>query len=269
MRFCISEATTLPSTFAEDVDAYASGGCHALEVWLTKLEAHLEKHSVADTRKLLEDRQMTLAAASYQGGLLLSQGEQRKAHYDHFKRRLDLCQAFAIPTLLVVADFVEKVDATGLQRAVVSLAQSAQWAAAFNVRLALEFRGSASFCASLDTALALVAQCGEPNVGVNLDVFHYYTGPSKFEDLALLSRDNLAFVQLCDLLGMPRELASDADRIFPGEGDFQLGPILQHLKAIGYDGWISLELMNPTMWQVKPSQVAELGMAALQRLLIV
>jgi 4-hydroxyphenylpyruvate dioxygenase len=267
MRLCISEATTLPSTFAEDVDAYAAGGCQALEVWLTKLEAHLEKHSLADTHKLLEDHQMTLAAAAYQGGLLLSQGEQRKAHYDHFKRRLDLCQTFAIPTLLVVADFVDKVDATGLQRAVVSLTQAAQWAAAFNVRLALEFRGSASFCASLDTALALVAQCGEPNVGVNLDVFHYYTGPSKFEDLALLSRDNLAFVQLCDVPGVPRELASDADRIFPGEGDFQLGPILQHLNALGYDGWVSLELMNPTLWQVKPSQVAELGMAALQRLL--
>ena len=67
MRLCISEATTLPSSFAEDVDAYAAGGCHALEVWLTKLESHLEKHSIADTHKLLEDHQMTLAAAAYQG----------------------------------------------------------------------------------------------------------------------------------------------------------------------------------------------------------
>ncbi|HWG44187.1 MAG TPA: sugar phosphate isomerase/epimerase family protein [Gemmataceae bacterium] len=267
MRPCISEATTLASTFDEDVNGYADAGCHALEVWLTKLETHLEKHSVADTRKLLEDRQMTLSAASYQGGLLLSQGEQRKAHYDHFKRRLDLCQSFAIPTLLVAADFVDKVDPTSLQRAIVSLTQAAQWAAAFNVRLALEFRGSASFCSSLDTALALVAHCGEPNVGVNLDVFHYYTGPSKFEDLGLLSQDNLAFVQLCDVIGVPRELATDADRILPGEGDFRLEPILKQLRAIGYDGWISLELLNPALWQVKNSQVAELGLAALERML--
>src|SRR5438067_3618368 len=112
MKPCISEATTLPATFAEDVEGYASGGCHAMEVWLTKLETHLEKHSAADTRKLLEDRQMTLAAGSYQGGLLLSQGEQRKAHYDHFRRRLELCQQLGIGTLLVVADFVEKVDPT-------------------------------------------------------------------------------------------------------------------------------------------------------------
>src|SRR6202011_5544000 len=110
MKLCISEATTLPCSFAEDVQAYAGADCQAMEVWLTKLETHLENHSAADTRKLLEDRQMTLAAAAYQGGLLLSQGEQRQAHYDHFKRRLDLCQTFGIPTLLLVADFVETID---------------------------------------------------------------------------------------------------------------------------------------------------------------
>jgi 2-keto-myo-inositol isomerase len=267
MRPCISQATTLPASFADDVNAYADGGCTALEVWLTKLETHLEAHTPAETRKLLEDRQMTLAAASYQGGLLLSQGEQRKAHYDHFKRRLDLCQAFGIATLLVVADFVERVDTTALQRAVVSLKQAAQWAAGFDVRLALEFRGSATFCSSLDTALSLVAACGEPNVGVNFDVFHYYTGPSKFDDLAGLTPANLAFVQVCDVAGVPREIATDADRVFPGEGDFRLDPILHHLRRIGYEGYVSLELMNPTVWQAKPSQVAELGWSALQRIL--
>jgi sugar phosphate isomerase/epimerase len=267
MKPCISEATTLPLPFAEDVAAYADAACPAMEVWLTKLEQHLETHSAADTRKLLRDRDITLAAAAYQGGLLLSQGEQRRAHYDHFRRRLDLCQQFGIGTLLVVADFVDKVDQTALERAVVSLTQAAQWAAGFDVRLALEFRGSNTFCASLDTALALVAQCGEPNVGVNFDVFHYYTGPSKFEDLGLLTAGNLAHVQLSDLAGVAREIATDADRIFPGDGDFQLGPILDHFRAIGYDGWVSLELMNPTVWQGKAVQVAEIGITALRRIL--
>jgi 4-hydroxyphenylpyruvate dioxygenase len=267
MKPCISQATTLSSTFAEDVAAYADAGCPAMEVWLTKLEQHLEKHSADETRRQLRDRGMALAAASYQGGLLLSQGEQRRAHFDHFRRRLDLCRHFGIPTLLVTADFTGPVDATALERAVVSLKQAAQWAAGFDVRLALEFRGSAPFCASLDTALAVIAQCGETNIGVNFDVFHYYTGPSKFEDLALLTPANLGFVQLCDLAGVPRELASDADRVLPGEGDFQLTPVVEQLRRLGYDGWVSLEVMNPTLWQVKPAQVAQLGFAALQRAL--
>jgi 2-keto-myo-inositol isomerase len=266
MKLCISEATTMPATFAEDVQAYADAGCPAMEVWLTKLETHLETHSPDDTCKLLEDRNLLLAAAAYQGGLLLSQGEARKAHFDHFRRRLDLCQHFRIPTLIVIADFLEPVDATSLGRAVVSLKQAAQWAAGFDVRIALEFRSASRFCTSLDTALALVAQCAEPNLGVNLDVFHYYMGPSKFDDLGLLTPQNLAHVQVCDVAGVPRELAGDSDRILPGEGDFRLAPIIAQLRAIGYDGWIALELMNPHLWRTKASQVAELGLAALRRL---
>jgi sugar phosphate isomerase/epimerase len=267
MTPCISEATTLPCTFAEDVANFADAGCTAMEVWLTKLETHLETHSAAQTRELLASRGMALAAASYQGGLLLSQGEQRKAHYDHFRRRLDLCQRFGIGTVLVVADFAAAVDQQVLDRAVVSLAQAAQWAAGFGVRLALEFRGSDTFCASLDTALALVAQCGEPNVGINLDVFHYYTGPSKFEDLDLLTPERLAFIQLCDVAGVARELATDSDRVLPGDGDFCLGPIVQKLADIGYAGYVSLELMNPVLWKAKPVAVAEIGLTALRRVL--
>jgi 4-hydroxyphenylpyruvate dioxygenase len=271
MQACISEATTMPGTFAEDVRAYADAAVGAMEVWLTKLETHLETHSVADTHALLRERQMTLAAAAYQGGLLLSQGEARKAHFEHYRRRLELCQEFGIATLVVAADYSDTVsdtlDAVGLERVLVSLKQAAQWAAGFNVRLALEFRGKASFCASLDTALALIAQCQEPNVGVCFDVFQYYTGPSKEEDLVLLTRDNLTHVQLCDLAGTPRELAGDADRVLPGDGDFHLAPIIMRLRQIGYDGWVSLELFNPTLWKANPVQVAEIGITALRKLL--
>jgi 2-keto-myo-inositol isomerase len=199
--------------------------------------------------------------------LLLSQGEQRKAHYDHFRKRLDLCQGLGIPTLLVVADFAGDIDATSLERSVVSLTQAAQWAAGFGVTLGLEFRARSSFCTSLDTAIALVEECGEPNVGVNLDVFHYYIGPSKFDDLDLLTPRRLAHVQLCDLAGVPRELADDGDRVLPGDGDFRLGPLVDRLRQIGYHGWVSLELMNPTLWRANPAQVAEIGLTALRKAL--
>ena len=266
MNLCISQACTLPTPFADDIAGAADGGCPAVEVWLTKLETHLEKHPAGDVQQLLADRGVTLAAAAYQGGLLLSQGEQRKAHFDHFKRRLDLCQTFGIKTLVVVADFAQRVDDTSLRRSLVSLAEAGRWAAGFGVTLALEFRGTDTFCNCLDTAVTLVEQCGEPNVGVCLDVFHYYKGPSKPEDLERLTAANLAHVQVCDVAGVPRETMTDADRVFPGEGDFRLGPVVDRLREIGYAGWVSLELFNPVVWKAKPTQVAELGMTALRRL---
>jgi sugar phosphate isomerase/epimerase len=265
MNLCISQATTLPAAFADDLGAFADVGWSAAELWLTKLEKHLETASVEQTRRLLADRNVRPAAAAYQGGLLLSQGEQRRAHFEHFRRRLELCQAFGISTLVVVADFAQRPDRTTLERAVVSLAQAAQWAAGYDVRLALEFRASDAFCTCLETALGLVAGCTEPNVGVCLDLFHYYKGPSKPEDLAGLTRENLAHVQFADVAGVPRELMTDADRVLPGDGDFRFAPVVETLRRIGYEGFVCLELMNPVLWQMKPTQVAELGLMALRR----
>ncbi|MCS6863965.1 MAG: sugar phosphate isomerase/epimerase family protein [Gemmataceae bacterium] len=266
MLLAISQATTLSASFADDVENYPAGGCTAMELWLTKLEKHLNDVSVENTRKALADRGIQLVAASYQGGLLLSQGEQRHAHFDHFKRRLDLCQSFQIPVLIVVADFATQPDATALSRAVMSLAQAAQWAAAFGVKLALEFRGTDSFCSSLDTAIHLIEQCREPNVGICLDMFHFYKGPSKHEDLDRLTATNLFHVQVSDVAGVPRELMTDSDRVLPGDGDFHFEQLIRRLKNIDYRGAISLEVLNPVLWQMKPTQVIELGMAALQRL---
>jgi 2-keto-myo-inositol isomerase len=267
MKLCISEACTMPASFAEDVAACAESGCPALEVWLTKLEQHLETHSADETKKLLGDSGIALAAAAYQGGLLLSQGEARKAHFDHFRRRLELCQVFGVPTMLLVADFRQAPQPTDLERAVVSLTQAGQWAAGFGVTLALEFRATDTFCSSLDTTVHLVDACGEANVGVCLDVFHYWKGPSKPDDLDLLTSANLAHVQICDLSAVPRELASDADRILPGDGELPLGTILNKLKDQVYEGYVSLELMNPILWQTRPHHVYELGYTALKRVI--
>jgi sugar phosphate isomerase/epimerase len=268
MKPCISQVTTLNTPFEAALDAYSRGGWQAVELWLTQVETCLaEGRSAGELRTMLADRGLTPAAAASQGGLLLSTGAERQTHWDHFRRRLELLQTLEVPVLVVAADFNRDPSAEDYGRATSSLAEAGELARSFGVRIALEFQKSAHFCASLDTTLALIAQCGSDNVGVCLDVFHYYTGPSKFEDLAYLGRENLAWVQVCDLSGVPRELAGDADRIFPGEGDFQLPPILEHLRRIGYDGYISLELLNPQLWRVPADRVADLGYQATFRVL--
>ena len=268
MTPCLSQATTLSTPFAADLPAYARGGWTAVELWLTKLEAFLEGHTLDEAKALLEENGLTPLGASAQGGLLLSRGLERAAHWGLFRRRLDLLNGLGVPTLIVAADpGGPTAEAEDYARASASLAEAADLARASGVGLALEFQKSSSFCASLDTALALVAGCGAGNVGVCLDLFHYYTGPSKFEDLAYLTPGNLAWVQVCDLSGTPRELAGDSDRILPGDGDFAIGPILDHLTAIGYEGAVSLEALNPQFWAIPVDRVADAGFQATSRVL--
>jgi 2-keto-myo-inositol isomerase len=267
MKPCISQATTLSTPFEADLKAYARGGWRAVELWLTKLETFLEAHTVSEARALLDGEQLKAVAASAQGGLLVSRGSERDVHQEHFRRRLAILQELEVPVMVVVADFHREPAEDDIGRAVASLAMAAETAAGHGVRLALELQKGARFCASLDTALAIVAQCNAQGLGVCLDLFHYYTGPSKFEDLGYLTAENLGWVQVCDLGGTPRELAGDGDRILPGDGDFQIGPILDHLGQIGYDGYVSLEVLNPQLWQVPADRVADLGYQALCRVL--
>jgi 4-hydroxyphenylpyruvate dioxygenase len=74
-------------------------------------------------------------------------------------------------------------------------------------------------------------------------------------------------VQFCDLPGVARELATDGDRVLPGDGDIPLAAIAQRLNEIGYDGYVSVELMNPGLWRVPPRQFGEIAMTALRKAL--
>lgn len=267
MKPCISQATTLSTSFEKDLVAYSRSGFSAIEIWLTKLETFLETHTIAEVQALLDEHRISAVAAASQGGLLLSRGAEREAHWDHFRRRLEILRELKVPTLVVAADFVREMAPEDYGRAGEALAEAGALAIESGVELALEFQKSATFCASLDTTLALIAQSGAQGVGVCLDLFHYYTGPSKFEDLAYLTPDVVGLVQVCDMSGTPRELAQDGDRILPGEGDFQIAPILDFLGEMGYDGYVSLEVLNPHLWQIPADRVADVAYQAMCRVL--
>jgi 2-keto-myo-inositol isomerase len=267
MKPAISQVCSLNSPFEKDIEDYAAGACRAVEIWLGKLETYLDKHSIDEVRRLLDEHEMAAPVASFQGGLLASQGDARREHWEHFSRRLMLMRELGIGTLVVACDVMGPLAQQDLERVQASLTQAAVRAGEQRIRLALEFQSAATFGNNLETAAAMVNETGSPHLGLCFDVFHYYAGPSKAEDLAYLTRDNLFHVQLCDVAGTPREFASDADRILPGDGDFQLQPILDTLRAIDYQGHVSLELMNPQIWQVPARQFGEIGMTALRTLL--
>lgn len=267
MTPCLSQATTINASFLDDVEAFSRAGWPSFEIWLTKLEKALEVHTIEAVRTRIQDSGMVPIAAAVQGGLIGAEASARALHRAHFERRLEWLQKLGVQTLVIVPDFVSKPDADNLGKLFADLFEAAELAARYQVRLALEFQKSAPFCASMDTAAAVVHQVGAANLGLCLDLFHYYTGPSKFEDLGLLDANMLYHVHISDLSGVPRELATDADRILPGDGDFQVAPILDQLSRIGYTGAISVEVLNPALWQIPVDRVAAVAWQALGRLL--
>src|SRR5438552_16356842 len=113
MKPCISQLTTLTNPFEADPAAYRGGGWTAVELWLTKLESFVQAHSLAEARGVLEAGGVRPVAAAGQGGLLLSRGEERAAHWEYFRRRLALLGELGVPTVMVAVDLSADVPAGG------------------------------------------------------------------------------------------------------------------------------------------------------------
>ncbi len=267
MKPCLSQVCSLNSPFETDVEDYAAGHCGAIELWLGKLETYLESHSLDDVKKLLAEHELPAPVAAFQGGLLTSQDDARAEAWKLFQQRLELCPELGVETLVVAGDLIGQLSAEDLERVNVSLADAAKQAGEHGVRLAIEFQAGATIGNNLPSCAAIVESIGSPHLGICLDLFHFYTGPSMTEDLAFLSKENLFHVQLCDLADVPRELATDSDRILPGDGDIPLQSLVARLQEIDYQGYVSIELMNPQIWQVPARSFGEIAATALRKVL--
>ena len=64
----------------------------------------------------------------------------------------------------------------------------------------------------------------------------------------------------------PRDVIADKDRVYPGDGVAPIVDVLQTLHNIGFDGYLSIELFNPTYWSQDPHEVARTALTKLKAL---
>lgn len=113
-------------------------------------------------------------------------------------------------------------------------------------RLAVEFLAMLRVN-SIASSLELIERAGVEDAGVLVDTWHFFLGPDGWEDLAKLPLERLAYVQFDD---HPALESSDLReetlhrRVFPGEGTFELERFSQTLRARGFDGLVSVEILS-------------------------
>jgi 2-keto-myo-inositol isomerase len=133
---------------------------------------------------------------------------------------------------------------------------AAEMAAARNLRLALEFIGGLPVNATLGSAIDLVRRVDHPNLGLCLDLCHYYTSASHLEELALLPKKKLFLVHVDDAPSRPMEALGSDHRTFPGEGRIDVPALLAEIKRrTRYDGYYSVELYDKTIWAMEGREV--------------
>lgn len=261
----LAQISSLNSPFALDIEEYSAAGCDSIELWWGKVDHFLSDHSIEELLSLLKQHKMQTPVASFVGGLIVNAGESLEAAQTLFAQRCKTAQTIGVKTLVLAEDFPLPASQENLDALREKLSRLANHAADHGLKLALEFQARSPFCNNLQTAVSLVEELNNPALGICLDAFHFFVGPSDLPDLEVLSTKNLFHVQLSDIAGVPRELASDSDRILPNDGDFSSIPLLQKLNEIGYEGCVSVELMNPQIFQIPARSFGEVAIASLNQ----
>jgi len=260
MKLAINPATTMPGSFEQDVTAYGAAGFEAMEIWLGKVDAYLEKgNSLEDASKLMADNGLAPAGACFSGLQFSGDADEQKS-LDAFKGRLEMCQALGASVLVVIPGVPgAPTPEEAYERVAEGMARAGEIAEPCGVALAIEFIKGSALIGCPRTAADVARRSGRDNVGVLFDTFHFYAGVSKLADIPYMKKEELLLVHLNDCRDVPREMMTDQMRVFPGEGVFPLKDILGALAALGYEGYASLELFNQQVWDMGVAEAAKLS----------
>ena len=173
------------------------------------------------------------------------------------------CRSFL--TILPPSSQTPKAELRGILKE--RLAAVSEILARSNARLALEFLGPLHFRKAqpyefiwrMDEALEFARECG-PNIGLLVDVWHWYHAGATTADILAAGKDRIVHVHLSDCPKMPPEQVRDNQRVLPGEGVIPLVEFFQALQKAGYTGGVSPEPLGRIPKDMPAEAGARLGL---------
>lgn len=269
-RYCFNTSTIRGQklSLVEEIDIAAKAGYQAIEPWISEIEKHVEHGgSTADLKKRIADCGLTVESAiGFAEWIVDDEGRRAKA-LEQARHEMDLVQQIggkriAAPaagaTEVETADYLKVAER---YRALLTIGDH------IGVVPQVEVWGFSKTLTRLGQAVMVAIESDHPKACVLPDVYHLYKGGSDFEGLKLLNKNAVHVFHMNDYpASPPRAVIKDSDRIYPGDGVAPVGGVLETLREIGFDGYLSIELFNPTYWQQDPLLVARTALEKLKAL---
>jgi sugar phosphate isomerase/epimerase len=110
--------------------------------------------------------------------------------------------------------------------------------------------------ASIGQTLEFVHRCRAvgARAAVIVDTWHVFRGPDGLDGLSQLKLDDIAYVQFDDALPVGGDDLMEETlhrRAMPGAGEFPLAEFCDRARSRGYDGPVSVEILNAE-WRARP-----------------
>jgi len=259
--FSISQVSTLPASFADDVRAYAEAGVDGIGVWELKLgDSSLDEFRASGLRSATA----VPAVPSVHPLPLLPGPDTVRERVDALLRSLEVLAAYAPAAVLCFTGPGDR------ETAVHGVREIAREAERLGLRLAVEpfqLEGieSWSILNTLSDAAAFVDEVGSEALGIQFDVWQLWNTPELPDEIPRYAH-LIAGVHVNDWREPTRGWA---DRVLPGDGAANLPAILGALEEAGWDGFYDLEIFSDngafgsaypdSLWDLEAAELARRG----------
>jgi sugar phosphate isomerase/epimerase len=264
-RFSISQITTLPSSFEDDLRVYREAGAQGIGIWEIKLEEGREDEQLAALRASGLTSTNAVPAVPSIAPIPIPGPEDpaaRVAAYCAGLRRLAPFEPSAVVLLTGAGGRRDVVD--GLRRI-------AAEARSLGLRIGLEpySRHDGADWTIVNTipeAVELIEEAGvADDVGILFDIWHLWDCQDLEQDVeAEIGR--IVGVHVCDVRQPTR---SFADRVLPGDGVADVPRVLAALDRAEWQGFYELEIFSDngafgnefrdSLWDVPAAELARRG----------
>lgn len=114
---------------------------------------------------------------------------------------------------------------------------------------------------SLRTTKLLIDEVGRENFGTVIDFWHlWYGGETTLDEVSTFDPSRIFHIHFGDGKRNPPNTVCDETDLrgyYAGDGDIPIADWVSAVKATGYDGWWSYELVSARHWQADTKEVAE------------
>jgi 2-keto-myo-inositol isomerase len=236
VRLALSGACAPDWPLEDELTAAAAAGYEAVELWLPKLWAVLERSGPDAVAAALKRRHLAPAALAPIADATFRAGAGLEAVTAEVHGAAALARAFGAPWVVVQPG--ERPDGAGerdaLREGRHTLGRLALAAERYDVGLAICPLGSAwSSIRTVREAGDIIEAVGRKSLGLALDTFHMHLAGSRPEDIGHLRARWIGLVRLADAPAGEPEALREAHRLPPGEGVIPLGDIVARVRALG------------------------------------
>jgi 2-keto-myo-inositol isomerase len=256
MFVCMHEISSIGFDFRAAMEGYARAGIRAVEPDLPKAREFEQANGAGSARRLLDD--LGLRAVSSSNQLFLEEsGPLRAQAIEDLKWKVELIASIGADRLVIPSAASEQHSMDDYDEVYENLIEAAEIARPYDIALMVEFTRSSTLISTLRTALKVVRTIDHNNLKVMIDVYHFWAGMSKFEDLDLIRQGEIHHMHFEDTPAEPTyEVFERMHRAYPGEGIAPLQRIVDKIRSKGYSGPASLELFDPAVQNTDPFEVA-------------